>query len=144
MDNVGVQYGLNAFNSGQINADQFVQLIELVGGYDIDRNTVARRSVADEAALRIAYQTGRLDTGGGGLGSVPIIDFRTYRDDIADPHDSVRSYTTRSRLIAANGNADNQAILITSRDGIGPGSSAAVAADVLRLMDEWLTKHRER
>ena len=139
VDNVGVQYGLNAFNAGQISAEQFVQLNELVGGYDIDGNIVASRSVADESALRIAYQTGRVDTGSGGLGSVPIIDFRTYRDDIADPHDSVRSYITRARLIAANGNADNQAILIGSREGIGPGSSAAVAADVLRLMDEWLT-----
>jgi len=99
---------------------------------------MADRMVADQAALRIAYQTGRLDTGSGGLGNVPIIDFRTYRDDIADPHDSIRSYITRSRLIAANGNADNQVILVSSREGIGPGSSTAVSAEVLRLMDEWL------
>ena len=138
LDNVGLQYGLNAFNAGQISPEQFVQLNELVGGYDIDGNMIVDRMVADRAALRIAYQTGRLDTGSGGLGSVPIIDFRAYRDDIPDPHDSVRSHITRARLIAANGNADNQVILVGSPDGIGPGSTAAVAADVLRLMDEWL------
>src|SRR6266478_574080 len=79
-----------------------------------------------------------VDTGSGGLGSVPIIDFRTYRDDIADPHDSIRSYSTRARLIATNGNADNQVILIGSRVGTGAGSAAAVSATVLQLMDDWL------
>jgi len=138
LDNVGVQYGLKAFNAGQISAEQFLDLNERAGGYDIDGNFVATRTRADRTALRIAYSTGRVDTGSGGLGSVPIIDFRTYRDDIADPHDSIRSYSTRARLIATNGNADNQVILIGSRVGTGAGSAAAVAATVLRLMDQWL------
>jgi len=143
IDSVGVQYGLNAFNAGRISAEQFVELNERIGGYDVDGNMVATRTMADQAALRIAYQTGRLDTGSGGLRSVPIIDFRTYRDDIADPHDAVRSQITRARLIAANGNADNHAIFVGSRDGIGPGSSTAVAGDVLRLMDQWLANMAE-
>jgi hypothetical protein len=67
-----------------------------------------------------------------------MIDFRTYRDDVADPHDSVRSYSTRARLVAANGNADNQVILTGSRVGTNGGSATAVAATVLRLMDQWL------
>jgi hypothetical protein len=138
LDNVGVQYGLKAFNAGQISAEQFLDLNERVGGYDIDGNLIAGRTEADPTALRIAYSTGRVDTGSGALGSIPMIDFRTYRDDVADPHDSVRSYSTRARLIAANGNADNQVILTGSRVGTGSGSAAAVAATVLRLMDQWL------
>jgi hypothetical protein len=140
IDSVGVQYGLTAFNSGQISADQFVELNEVIGGYDVDGNMVPTRTASDEAALRIAYQTGRLDTGSGGLGSVPIIDYRAYRDLIADPHDSTRSHIERARLIAANGNADNQVILVSSPDATPEGAAifALLQADVLRLMDEWL------
>ena len=140
IDSVGVQYGLNAFKAGQISAEKFVELNERIGGYDVDGNMVPTRTVADEAALRIAYQTGRLDTGSGGLGSVPIIDYRAYRDLIADPHESVRSRITRARLIAANGNADNQVILVSPPDATPEGAAifALLQADVLRLMDDWL------
>ena len=140
IDSVGVQYGLRAFNAGQISAEQFVELNELIGGYDVDGNMVATRTLADDAALRIAYQTGRLDTGSGGLSMLPIIDYRAYRDLIADPHDSVRSHITRARLSAANGNADNQVILVSPPDASPEGAAifAALQGDVLRLMDEWL------
>ena len=40
-DNVGVQYGLRAFNDGKINFAQFVDLNRRVGGHDIDGNIVA-------------------------------------------------------------------------------------------------------
>jgi len=138
LDNVGVQYGLAAFNVGKITAEQFVELNERAGGYDIDGNLIAGRAVADPEAVRTAYSTGRMNSGDAGLSIVPMIDFRTYRDDIADPHDSIRSHTTRARLIAANGNADNHAIIVGSRVGTGAGSAAAVQAEVLRLMDQWL------
>lgn len=139
LDNVGVQYGLAAFDDGTITAEQFVQLNERAGGFDGDGNLAQKRSVADRDALRTAYSTGRVNSGGGGLASIPIIDYRLYRDDIADPHDSIRSHSTRARLIAANGHANNQIILVGSRVGTGAGSSAAVNAEVLRLMDQWLT-----
>ena len=40
LDNVGVQYGLNAFNEGRITADQFLDLNERIGGYDPDGKIV--------------------------------------------------------------------------------------------------------
>lgn len=58
-DNVGVQYGLNAFNSGVISAEKFLELNEYAGGYDINGKTVSTRTAADRETLRIAYQTGR-------------------------------------------------------------------------------------
>src|SRR6185436_13828829 len=67
IDNSGVQYGLAALNAGAINATQFLDLNELIGGYDNDGNLVATRAAADPLALRAAYQTGRLTHGGGGL-----------------------------------------------------------------------------
>jgi hypothetical protein len=140
IDSVGVQYGLTAFNAGQINGEQFVDLNERIGGYDVDGNMVATRTVGDRKGLRIAYETGRLDSGDGSLGSLPIIDYRAYRDLIADPHDSVRSHIMRARLIATNGDAGNQVIMVSPLDSSPAGAAifASLQADVLRLMDQWL------
>ena len=65
VDNVGVQYGLRALQSGQITAEQFVDLNRKVGGMDIDGNFVAERTTADPDALRIAYETGRVNSATG-------------------------------------------------------------------------------
>lgn len=139
-DNVGVQYGLNAFQSGAISVEQFVQLNELIGGYDSDGNFQAARTKASEIALNDMYEFGRINEGRN-LGDVPIIDNRNYIDFVVpgNIHDSVRSMVTRARLTRANGNADNQVILRTA----GP----SLSAEVLQRMDEWLmnikndTKH---
>ena len=111
LDNVGVQYGLVAFNRGQIDARQFIDLNANMGGYDDEGNWCSARMNADPEGLRKAYRRGLVLTGGGGLSEVPIIDVRDYGDDLADPHVSVKSFETRARLIAANGNASNQVIL---------------------------------
>src|SRR6266478_2322860 len=46
-DSVGVQYGLNAVQSGRISPQQFVDLNEKIGGLDIAGNYQAQRTVAD-------------------------------------------------------------------------------------------------
>src|SRR5262249_12070492 len=78
LDNVGVQYGLKALNDGGISVDQFLDLNEKVGGFDINAAYQSERMVADAEALRLAYATGRVLNGGGGLGAIPIIDYRPY------------------------------------------------------------------
>lgn len=130
LDNVGVQYGLAAFQSGKISAEQFVELNERIGGYDRDGNIVPARTLADTAGLRAAYRTGRINSGAGGLPTVPIIDFRAYVDLADNIHDRYRSLATRERLKAANGNADNQVILTNP-----PGR---LSITFLRQMDQWL------
>ncbi len=127
-DNVGVQYGLRAFNNGKISAEQFLELNELIGGFDSDGNLGPARSSGDPRALRIAYETGRINTGGGGLGSVPIIDFRRYGDLEGNPHDRMRSAQVRLRIERANGNAANQVLLLNPARGF----------NAVRVMDEWL------
>ena len=129
-DNVGVQYGLNAFNSGKISAEQFLEMNEVIGGFDADGNLGSARSSGDPRALRIAYETGRIDTGGGGLGSVPIIDFRRYGDLDGNPHDRMRSAQVRLRLEHANGSAANQVLLLNPARGF----------NAVRLMDQWLDR----
>lgn len=141
LDNVGVQYGLVAFNAGKISAEQFLELNEKVGGYDINGNIVPARMAGDPEALRLAYQTGRVDTGGGSLGSIPIVDIRTYLDYQPNVHDSFRSFAIRARLMAANGTADNQVIMTIPRGR--PGKNPHISENVemplvLPLMDRWL------
>jgi hypothetical protein len=115
LDNVGVQYGLKALNSGKISFDQFIELNKNIGGFDQDGNIVATRTYASLTALRNAYSRGIVLTGAGGLSEIPIVDWRAYMDDLGDGHDSFRSFQTRTRLMAANGRADNQAIIISPR-----------------------------
>ena len=104
------------------------------GGHDIDGGLVAARTVADSEALRIAYETGRLNGANRGLNAVPIIDVRPYTDGDDDVHDIVASHITRARLIAANGHADNQ-VFRTYAPGI---PIQAAQQRVLDAMDQWL------
>ena len=134
LDNIGVQYGLNAFSSGKISFDQFIQLNEVVGGHDADGNIIPTRDSGDLQALKITYQTGRINTGGGSLGSIPILDTRTYLDGAANLHDRFRSMVTRARLKEANGNADNQVTMIFPQQGPAPLRPGQLMA----MMNHWL------
>lgn len=130
-DNVGVQYGLLALNAGEIDKDLFLDLNEKIGGWDIDVNSRTQRTVADDDALRIAYETGRVTSGGAGLSQVPILDDRVYLDDVGNFHASVYSFVTRARLERDNGHADN---FITRRHS----REQNIDDDNLALMDQWL------
>jgi len=136
MDNVGVQYGLKALNDGVISKQEFIDLNRHVGGFDHDGSPRPERSVADLDAVRMAYVTGRLDSGGGGLSSVPILHYRSYNDAMGDIHDRVRDFVTRERLRKANGNSDNEVMWVY------PNGDRAVAGKVTALaidtMGRWL------
>ncbi len=131
LDNVGVQYGLEAFNAGKITAKQFLELNERIGGFDMDGNIVSVRTLADPQALLVAYRTGRVNAAGGSLGSIPIIDLRRYLDPKGDIHDRVRSFQTRARLVKAHGTSANQVILTEPKAG-----------NAILLMDQWLSRIR--
>ena len=133
LDNVGVQYGLTAFNEGEISPEQFLELNENIGGYDADGNIVSSRSVADLQALGTAYRTGRVNSGGGSLGLIPIIDARRYVDREGNIHDRIRTFVTEARLARANGDSNNRVILTNHGTDIDP----------IQLMDEWLTKVKQ-
>ena len=140
IDNVGVQYGLNALNAGSITVNQFLDINAAVGGYDNDARFVTTRTVADLEATRQAYETGRLTNGGGGLKDIPIIDYRAYSDDNAagDIHLRYHSFSMRERLKKANGDADNQ-VMVAEDFRYGYYSSASpMLLDALKQMDLWL------
>jgi len=134
-DNVGVQYGLGAFNKGAITFAQFLDLNMRIGGHDINGNVVTERTVADPDALRLAYETGRINDATQGLTMIPIIDMRPYTEGPGgDVHDIYSGSITRARIIANNGNADNHVSRVYER-----GASIVQAqSDNLMILDRWL------
>jgi hypothetical protein len=153
-DNTGVQYGLNALNEGAISVAQFIELNSMIGGHDANGSIVGQRSKGDPEALRIIYQTGRINLAGAGLAEIPIIDLRGYTDGncsvapcpprawtAVDIHDGYHSETMRLRLLAANGTADNHVMLLAHETGNrGPKAPLSeMAYQALDQMDRWLT-----
>jgi hypothetical protein len=141
LDNVGIQYGLAPLNDGAITVDQFLDLNQNVGGFDHDANILppGQRGIADLVAARAAYQTGRLTNAGGGLASIPIIDYRGYNDRLpgGDIHLRYHSFSMRERLQKANGRSDNQIIVIED-NGFSEDISP-LARRMLLAMDQWIT-----
>ena len=138
-DNVGLQYGLAAVNSGAISVDEFLELNEKIGGNDIDGNPVSQRSVGDPIALRAVYESGLMNSGGGGLANVPILHLRPYTDAAGDIHDRGRDLTIRARLQRANGRADNQVIWVGPPRAAGTQTGGVdLAALSLDTMTAWL------
>ena len=140
LDNVGVQYGLQALNDGAISTTQFLHLNEHIGGYDRDGHFRPARTEADSMAVRIAYETGRLTNGGGGLATTPIVDYRAYSDDLqaGDVHTRYHSFSMRERLRNANGQIDNHVMLVEDyRHGLY-SSDSPLLREALRQMDAWL------
>ncbi|TDN91225.1 DUF6351 family protein [Microbacterium sp. BK668] len=105
-DNVGVQYGWNALQSGAITVEQFVSLNESVGGMNVDGQRTAARSEASLEAIERAYATGRINMMTGGLAWIPVIEIRNYTDPTGDFHERYRSAIIRERMLAAHGDAD--------------------------------------
>lgn len=140
VDNVGVQYGLKAFLAGKIDAENFVQLNEQVGGIDRDGAFIAQRSEGDAEALRIAYRTG-LVSDAHILAATPIFDLRG--EENSGVHSNWHSFAIRERLLKANGTADNYVLWRAGLNGAPAWTSSAWRATgmprhSLALMDRWL------
>jgi hypothetical protein len=153
-DNVGVQYGLVAFNDGVINFDEFVEINSRIGGHDVDGAIVPERQVGDEIALRHAYESGAVNQFNGGLATIPILDVRGYTDypypsqalANVDVHDSVHSLILKARLLRSNGNTDNlvqyKAVQLSANANVGGDQINALNAAErrgLEFLDQWLT-----
>ena len=108
LDNVGVQYGLEALKKGQITPAQFVDLNAKIGGGDIDINPTAERIEADQPALAQRLPQRRRSTATNNLDRVAIIDLRG--PDPGAFHDAYRSWAIRARLEREHGTFANQVI----------------------------------
>jgi len=103
-DNVGVQYGFTALQSGLITVEKFVDVNAHAGGYDVNGVWQPQRSAIDPEVAALLHRTGNV-TYGLQLGRVPEIATRSINNN--DYHYPFRTYVNRFRLIATNGNADN-------------------------------------
>jgi len=146
LDNVGVQYGYRLMQQGVIGMEQFIDLNEKVGGFDIDATILppGQRTVADLQATRAGYTSGRMANGGGGLASIPIIDYRAFNDEVAsgDIHVRYHSFSMRERLQKANGRSDNHVMVVEdNRFGLY-GTNSPLLQRMILLMDDWVTAIR--
>jgi hypothetical protein len=122
-DNVGIQYGFNAFQARVISAEQFVHLNENIGSIDIDRNFVSGRTEADPGTPQIAHRTQVND--GRGLADVAILDLpATANIEIHTPY---HAWSIDERLRKNNGTDANHVKWMG-----GPGGLA------FDTMDAWL------
>ena len=132
-DNVGIVYGLKALQSGAINAEEFVTLNENIGGSDFDILHTTARSVADSAALTIAYKAG-IVMDGRQLAKTPIIDVRGF--DESGIHYIWRSFSLRARLDAAGGHGNH--VLWRFPGTLTPSAASGLTLASFLTMDKWL------
>jgi hypothetical protein len=132
LDDVGVQWGLEAMKKGQITPAQFVDLNEKTGGLTVDADWQPQRTEADQTTLGRAYRSGAINTANH-LDQVAIIDLRG--PDPGAFHDAYRSWAIRARLEREHGGYGNQAIWFGQVPLIG---DPRYATDALLAMDRWL------
>ena len=137
-DNVGVVYGLKAFQSGAINAEEFVTLNENVGGADFDLVPTTARSAAPPAGLEIAYRAG-IVADARQLAKTPIMDVRGY--DESGIHYIWRSFSLRARLDAAGGHGNHVLWRFFGTPPLGsltPPAASGLTLQSFLAMDKWL------
>src|SRR5438094_68078 len=130
-DNVGVQYGLGALQSGTITPEQFIDLNQKVGGRTIDYDPSPDRVDMPESNWAVTYQGGLYNEGNNMY--LPIIDLRGH--DVEEIHHDYRSYVMRARLERSNGYHDNQVIWTGAAPLVG---DATFTASALTVMNKWL------
>jgi hypothetical protein len=134
LDNVGVEYGLDALQQGIITPSQFVDINQKIGGYDNDYDTTAGRMVAEQPALANGYRSGAIDETNN-LTDVAIIDLRG--PDVGSFHDAYRSWTIRARLEQQEGHfPKNDVIWFGETPLIG---DPQYTTEAFEAMDGWLS-----
>ncbi len=143
VDNIGVQYGLAALNSGAIDVEQFLALNEQIGGFDVNGDWMPGRGAGDPEGIKAAYRSGRVLNGGLGLKDIPVIEQRNYSDhDPEANHLKAGTFAAAGRVEREAGNRDNYIILLEShREGFYAASQNGdtMSRYAIGKMDEWLT-----
>ena len=151
-DNVGVEYGLKGLKDGRLTVDEFLDVNDKIGGLDVDGNWQSARMQGNTDAIRRAYESGIVNSGGGGLAVTPIVQFRTYTDHLKDLHDRYHDLVLRDRLVRTNGDAGNHAIWMSAGntkvdlDGLALNTMTrwldALTADPAPLTHKKVVRHR--
>jgi hypothetical protein len=134
IDNVGVQYGLDALEKGEITPADFVDLNAKIGGLDIDANPItARDNGGGSPSLARAYRTGMINEANN-LNQAAIIDCRGPNPGLF--HDAYRAFAVRARLDREHGTHANQLIW----EGPVPlTADQSCELNSFIAMDQWLS-----
>jgi hypothetical protein len=150
VDNQGVEYGLDALDSGAITPAQFIDLNKRIGGFDAQGNAVQgadrspNRTVASSEALYRYYTDDLNVCGCEGLRDTPMITDLLDLDaagGIWPIHTSQWSFVIRARLMNA-GDVTNQVILennTTPSGSVAPNFNGDLPFE-LNAMDAWLNR----
>ena len=141
LDNVGVEYGRAALESGAITVDQFLDLNEGIGGYDLDGAITPERMVADPMVIRDAYRHGRVLHGDSAIAEVPVIDVDLYSDLGFDIHDRFRLFSVRDRMEGPDADPEARTRVIWTRGGGGLTDLVEAPlpnVEMVGLLVEWL------
>jgi hypothetical protein len=133
LNNVGVQYGLDALLAGEITPAQFADLNAKIGGHDIDYAWQPQRTQADPAAVAALFRSGYVNEANNV--DVPIVDQRSLSS--VELHDTYNSYSMRSRLDRARGTHANQ-VIWTAQEASGFVVDPVLEAQAFDLMNRWL------
>jgi hypothetical protein len=136
IDNVGLQYGLAAFNEGDLSFEQFVELNRAIGGLDPDGTPTEERTAAPFDGVARSFEAGRVSFAGGDQLNIPIIDIDLV-DDEPTPYDRLRTFGLRDRLTRGGTPEDAPGFQIWTRHADDPRSLEA-PAEAVALIDEWL------
>ncbi len=135
LDNVGVQYGLQALLDGTISSDEFIDLNRNIGGFDIDANFVAERHAMDPELAGILFKLGAV-FGTGVPDETPMMDMGLYLDmvptSVGNIHESVRPFVARERFSKYTGQIDTMPIW----------RGVVTIADALPVMNEWIAARK--
>lgn len=138
LDNIGLQYGLQALAAQVIQPEDFVRLNEGVGGYNADQVWTPQRSQTTEAVMK-TYYTGGLVSDGRQLAKVPIIDLRGNENPNGDIHANWRPWAVRDRLDRDHGGHSNQLIFEYNSTSGSSAPGTALMQYAFNTMDAWLT-----
>jgi hypothetical protein len=166
LDNVGVQYGLQALRDGQMTPAEFLDLNATIGGWkaskdmvqegcpyissacpsDVDvwsarnMNPVGPDGVAprSEGSIDAMRAAYRAGLVFDGRIDIPIIDWRHYLDGELNMHNARQSFAARARMLE-HGDAANQVIWFTDAR---PARAFDHTPMALAVMDQWLENIR--
>jgi hypothetical protein len=136
IDNVGVQWGLQALKDGQISAAQFVDLNAKIGDLNINFQPQPQRAQGDLAGIIRMYQTDQLSYTAN-WAKVPEIDARA--DDSYDEHSNVMRTIDRARMDQAVGSHASQVFWTEPSLGAFGAPSSQTHALTFTVMDQWLS-----
>jgi hypothetical protein len=123
-----VQEGSPFFPPGVIDLSNWDPWSQRNQVYSVNPAAPAPRTQGNVDAMNAAYEAGLVFVGDI---DIPIVDWRNYLEGQLDMHNSHQSFSSRQRLLAYDGDADNQVIWFTA-------PLFDQTPEAFEVIDEWM------